>query len=66
METGTVKTFNAERGFGFITRPGQDDVFFHVTDVKGREQLATGDRVEFGIGEGRKGPKAINVTRIET
>ncbi len=62
MITGKVKTFNATRGFGFIIPDdGSEDVFVHVTDVRGREPLVEGDAVQYELGEGKKGPKAINV-----
>jgi len=60
---GTVKFFNAEKGFGFITRSGGDDVFVHFSNIEGEgyRSLEDGDSVEFEIGEGRKGPEARNV-----
>ena len=62
MENGTVKWFNQRKGFGFIEREGQDDLFVHKTDVQGF--LNEGDKVEFEIGEGQKGPNATNVKKI--
>ncbi len=63
METGIVKHFNVSRGFGFITRDGQEnDIFFHVTQVKG-SPVKEGDNVEFEIGQGKdKRSVALNVT----
>jgi CspA family cold shock protein len=63
MSTGTVKFFNDERGFGFISREGGDDVFVHHSNVQGdgRRTLAVGDRVEFETAPGRKGDEAHNV-----
>jgi CspA family cold shock protein len=63
MPTGTVKFFNDEKGFGFISRAGEDDVFVHYSNIDGtgRRTLNEGDTVEFEIGPGRKGPEAINV-----
>lgn len=61
MSTGTVKFFNSEKGFGFITPDGGKDVFFHISEVKG-QQPRDGDKVEFDMGEGKKGPMAVNVT----
>ena len=62
MENGTVKWFNQRKGFGFIEREGQDDLFVHKTDVQGF--LNEGDKVEFEIGEGQKGPNATGVKKI--
>ena len=62
MENGTVKWFNQRKGFGFIEREGKDDLFVHKTDVQGF--LNEGDKVEFEIGEGRKGPAAQDVRKL--
>ncbi len=61
---GTVKWFNAEKGFGFIEREGGDDVFVHFTAIKaeGFKSLQEGQRVEFEIEQGDRGPQAKNVT----
>ncbi|HLM64880.1 MAG TPA: cold shock domain-containing protein [Acidimicrobiales bacterium] len=63
MSTGTVKFFNAERGFGFISREGADDVFVHYSNIQGEghRSLNEGDRVEFDAAPGRKGEEAQNV-----
>ena len=63
MSTGTVKFFNAERGFGFISREVGEDVFVHHSNIggDGHRSLAVGDRVEFETGPGRKGEEALNV-----
>jgi CspA family cold shock protein len=60
---GTVKWFNDEKGFGFITREGERDVFVHFRAIamEGRKSLNEGQQVEFTIGEGQKGPQAENV-----
>lgn len=63
MATGTVKFFNAEKGFGFISREGDNDVFVHFTAIEGNgfKTLEEGQTVEFEVGEGRKGPEAQKV-----
>jgi CspA family cold shock protein len=65
MPTGTVKWFNAEKGFGFIARDeGGDDLFVHRS-VLGLEPLGEGDRVDFVEGMGPKGPSAVQVTVLQ-
>jgi CspA family cold shock protein len=63
---GTVKFFNAEKGFGFISREQGDDVFVHFSAIQGTgyKTLEEGQRVEFDIGPGRKGDEAQNVRVI--
>ncbi|WP_419855551.1 cold shock domain-containing protein [Candidatus Poriferisodalis sp.] len=60
---GTVKFFNNEKGFGFISREGADDVFVHFSNIVGENYrtLDAGQEVEFDIGPGRKGDEAQNV-----
>ncbi len=57
---GTVKFFNTSKGFGFIKPDSGDDLFFHMSEVQGDEPRA-GDKVEFEVGQGKKGPCAVNV-----
>jgi CspA family cold shock protein len=66
MTEGTVVTIN-EKGFGFIRRDGEEkDLFFHMNELKNIsiEELREGDKVSFEVGEGPKGPNAINVSKI--
>jgi CspA family cold shock protein len=60
VSKGTVKFFNAGKGFGFITQDNGSDLFFHVTEIQGQEPQE-GDKVEYEVGEGRKGPCALKV-----
>jgi len=66
MATGTVKFFNAEKGFGFISVPQGEDVFVHFSNIQGEgyRSLTEGQAVEFEVGAGRKGPEATNVRLI--
>ena len=66
MATGIVKFFNAEKGFGFISREGADDVFVHFSNIKGTgyKTLNEGDKVEFEVAPGKKGEEAQKVRRI--
>jgi CspA family cold shock protein len=63
-EVGTVKWFNATKGYGFITREGGEDVFVHYSaiEAEGYKTLNEGQRVEFTITQGPKGLAAANVT----
>jgi len=66
MKTGTVKWFNAEKGFGFISIEGEDDVFVHFSAInsEGFKTLEEGQEVQFDVVEGAKGPQAANVVRV--
>jgi len=64
--TGTVKFFNSEKGYGFISREQGDDVFVHYSNIQGDgyKSLDEGQRVEFDVAPGRKGEEAQNVRAI--
>jgi CspA family cold shock protein len=66
VTTGTVKFFNAEKGYGFISRDQGEDVFVHFSQIQGDgyKTLADGQRVEFDVAPGRKGEEAQNVRPI--
>ena len=66
MPKGTVKFFNDQKGFGFISRDGQEDLFVHFSNIigSGRRTLVDGQEVEFDVGEGRKGPEAVDVKAV--
>jgi CspA family cold shock protein len=67
MSRGTVKWFNADKGFGFIAPDdGGDDLFVHHSEVRtgGYASLQEGQKVEFQVGQGRKGPCATSVTPV--
>ncbi len=67
MAQGTVKWFNAEKGFGFITPDdGGQDLFVHhsAIEAKGFRTLEENQRVSFNVGQGQKGPQAMNVTKL--
>ncbi len=64
--TGTVKWFNGGKGYGFITREGGPDVFVHYSAIQGEgfKNLEEGQKVEFNVEQGAKGPQATNVTIV--
>ncbi len=64
--TGTVKWFNAKKGFGFISSDEGNDVFVHFSalNMEGFKVLDEGDKVEFDVVDGEKGPQAANVTKL--
>jgi CspA family cold shock protein len=66
MATGTVKWFNSEKGFGFISREEGDDLFVHFSSIEGSgyKTLEEGQRVEFDVAPGRKGEEAQRVRPV--
>ncbi len=66
MNKGTVKWFNNQKGYGFISDEAGNDVFVHYTglSMEGYKTLEEGQAVEFEVTEGTKGPQAINVVRV--
>ncbi len=65
--TGTVKWFNNTKGFGFIEHGGGDDLFAHHTEIQseGYKSLREGQKVEFTIGKGEKGPRAEQIVPLD-
>ena len=66
MSKGTVKWFNNQKGYGFITYENGNDVFVHYTglNMEGFKSLEEGQAVEYDVTEGQKGPQAVNVTKL--
>ncbi|WP_054637634.1 cold-shock protein [Thalassobacillus sp. C254] len=65
MQQGTVKWFNADKGFGFIEVEGEDDVFVHFSAIQGEgfKTLDEGQTVTFDVEQGQRGPQATNVNK---
>ena len=64
MSTGTVKFYNENKGFGFIAQDnGKNDLFFHITNLD-TKTISDGAKVEFEIGEGQRGPQAMNIKEV--
>ncbi len=66
MKTGTVKWFNSEKGFGFLAVEGEEDVFVHFSAIggEGYKALEEGQKVQFDVVTGDRGPQAANVVKI--
>jgi cold shock protein len=64
MTVGTVKWFNANKGYGFIKPESGNDVFVHASAIQGDGALEEGQAVEFDITQGQKGPQAANVRPV--
>lgn len=66
MPSGKVKWYDAEKGFGFVTQDGGEDVYVRASALpQGTTALKAGQRVEFGVAEGRRGPQALSVRLID-
>jgi CspA family cold shock protein len=66
LQTGSVKWFNADKGYGFIESEGNDDVFVHFSAIQGDgfKTLDEGQKVEFDVVDGQRGPQAANVVKM--
>ncbi|MFD2417401.1 cold-shock protein [Amycolatopsis pigmentata] len=66
MPTGKVKWYDADKGFGFVTQDGGEDVYIRKTALpQGVEALKAGQRLEFGVADGRRGPQALSVRLLD-
>jgi len=66
VPTGKVKWYDAEKGFGFVTQDGGEDVYVRASALpQGVSALKSGQRVEFGVAEGRRGPQALSVRLVD-
>lgn len=66
VPTGRVKWYDAEKGFGFVTQEGGEDVYVRASALpQGTTALKAGQRVEFGVAEGRRGPQALSVRLVD-
>ena len=66
MKQGTVKWFNAKKGYGFITDDSGEEIFVHFSAInsEGFKELKDGEKVEYEVVDGEKGPQAANVSRL--
>ena len=65
MNTGKVKFFNDSKGFGFIAADDEKESFVHLTGIQEGQRIKDGDIVEFDVEQGDRGPKAVNVKKVE-
>ncbi|MBA0127697.1 cold-shock protein [Haloechinothrix sp. YIM 98757] len=67
MPTGKVKWYDADKGFGFVTQDGGEDVYIRKSALpQGVDSLKSGQRLEFGVADGRRGPQALSVRLLDT
>lgn len=65
MQTGTVKFFKEDKGYGFITGDDGQDVFVHVSQVSTGDKLTKGSKVEYSTEQGKRGPQAVDVMVVQ-